>query len=217
MTSFLRGDAEQPPSAPPSSSIKDGDLRTPLALDDFMAQLAFVMRLPPKPRADPESVAAAGSGKRIGTRLWIPAAATALALGLVSMKLRPPPPITVPQEILGTWETADGKYAGRQIVFTDRSVVQLTTNGAIGQPERIADIATVRRGDTLAVTLHHESEGTLASLALAHVAGPVEHLVLRNPVGVQWYRPQDSARVRATASVTTTPGPTPSGKKPWEH
>ncbi|MFN8571055.1 MAG: hypothetical protein U0132_03290 [Gemmatimonadaceae bacterium] len=218
MTSFLRDGPAQTPT-PPATTIKDGDLRTPLALDDFMMQLGLVMRLPPKPSEVQADVAApVATVRKSGTRLWVPAAATALALAVVGAKLRPPAPVVVPHEILGVWETPDARYAGRQIVFTDHSVVQQTANGVIGPPERIAGIATTQRGETLSVTLRHESEGAMASLSLAHVSEPVEHLVLRNPVGVPWYRVQDSATTRVVPSQGTSPtAQILPGKKAWEH
>ncbi|MFN8580600.1 MAG: hypothetical protein U0163_06425 [Gemmatimonadaceae bacterium] len=220
MTTTPRDDRAR--AATGSTSIKDGDLRTPLPLDEFMLQLGTVMRLPPKPvETTPETPA---TTTRRGTRLWLPAAATAVALVVAATQLRPSAPAPVPQEIVGTWETSDPRYAGRQLVLTSESVIEATGNGVLSQPERVSAVQAARRGDTLAVTITHEADGAVASLSLAHIAGFDEHIILRNPAGVSWYRAQDPANVRpAPASRSTgteSPTPPPStapGKKPWEH
>lgn len=200
-----------------ATSVKDGDLRNAMLVHDFMMQLGTVMRLPSKPRAPTPLVTdAIKSPPR--TRWSIPVLAAGIALAAGAWRLKPAPRAELPRDVVGTWQTSDSRYAGRQLVLTDETIFQTDAGGATGTPDRITSLSVDARGDTMSVAIQHESEGQVATLHLVYVKSPEEYITLRNPAGVLWRRVTDST---ATSEKPRSPGlappPAPPGKKAWEH
>lgn len=215
MTRSVTGDQRAQPGL--TTTVKDGDLRTAMPVHDFMLQLGAVMRLPSKPRAPTPLVTDVVKAPR-RTRWWLPALAVAVALGTGARQLIPAPRAEVPAAVVGTWQTSDPRYAGRQLVLAANTIVETDQHGVLGTPERVTALSLSERGDTMTMAIQHQAEGEVATLNLVYVRSPDEYLTLRNPAGVNWRRVGDSL---TAAPKKWTPGPTPPtpapGKKAWEH
>ncbi|MGQ0764407.1 MAG: hypothetical protein ACT4OZ_01910 [Gemmatimonadota bacterium] len=215
---------EKNPETP--TTIKDGNIGTPMALRDFMGQLGVVMKLPEKERenvAPGAGVAAPKVQGKTHTRLWLPVAGIAVSAWFAVAQLSPAPSAQLPDQLTGVWVTGDKRYAGKQLVLSTRAVQQSFGTVSPGESQRLVSVTSVSRGDTTAVTLVHEADGGTATLSFAYVGGALETLMLKNPSGVAWHRLSDSATVRkaggreGAAAQQTTNSVQLKGRKPWEH
>ena len=171
----------------PPATLKDGDLSTPMALEEFLTQLGVVMQLPNRGvAARPEISEQPRPPAR--TKLLLPLMAAVAVLGFAAMQLRPMPIAAVPPEVTGTWETTDARYAGRQLVLSTHGLIIVVGSTPNGEAEVVRRVTSRRLSDTLAVVLTYGSSLPASELALAYVGQPRERLILRNPLGVVWTR-----------------------------
>jgi hypothetical protein len=215
------------------TSVKDGDLATPMRLRDFMSQLGVVMQLParvPEAQPVPQAVGTPTPSRRVRARLAIPVAAVLAVSAFSLSRLAPPPPPVMPTEVLGTWTTSEGSYAGKRLVLAARTVQMLNGDKPITSAQAIRAVSVQRRLDTVAVLVTHDADGGATELAAAWTnQGGLERLTLKHPAGFSWRRLQDSVNAPATAAQARAgnaaaiprpanpagiPGP---GKKPWER
>jgi hypothetical protein len=213
---------DRPPQAERAgTTVKDGNLATSMHLKDFMSQLGVVMKLPDKEKPKPvkQIAATATPGTKPLTRLWLPVLAVLGAAGFAGARLRPPPVFTLPAELTGTWVTPHPEFAGRRMIFTPTSLLQVNDTTADPVPWKVLHVATRRYADTIQVQLVHEADGGTMRLEMAYTRGAFESINLKNPAAVAWYRIADSAayipgfRAAAPASGVKILN----GKKPWEH
>ncbi len=167
------------------SSVKDGDLATPMELRDFLEGVGTTMRLPPKTTVRMQAVAAPPV-VRTQTPVFLPTLAVCVLAAFAFVELRPAPVGVLPPGLAGTWETTDPRYAGRYLVLSPGRVTQVFPGGQ--QADSVRAVSTVARGGTMAVVISHGGDGAVSELQLGWVQHPVEHLVLRNPEGVRWTR-----------------------------
>jgi hypothetical protein len=174
------------------ASVKDGDLATPMPLSTFLIQLGLELELPARPAEPPAVAEEVTAGGEIRSRLWIPLVAIAVVSAFVLARLAPPPPVTLPPEILGTWTTSARGYAGSRLILSYNSVQLMKGTRAISPPQRVRRAVVRRTQDSLAVGLQHDADGGTAELTLSWASGLRESLTLKNPVGVTWHRLADS-------------------------
>jgi hypothetical protein len=106
-----------------------------MQVDDFMSQLGLVLRLPAKPKTPALPPAQTATKHRVPrTRLWIPAVAVMSSLLFAASQLRFVPHVALPQKIVGSWQTSDPRYTGRQLVLTGTTVYQTDTSGESSSP-----------------------------------------------------------------------------------
>lgn len=209
----------------PNTTIKDGNIATPMPLKDFMSQLGVVMKLPEKEKERTKPAAGASEERRSSgghTRLWLPVAGIAATAWFASAQLRPAPSAQLPDQLTGVWVTDDQRYAGKQLVLSRWAVQQSFGTVSPGESQRLVSVASTTRGDTTAVTLVHEADGGTATLTFAHTRGAFESLILRNPSSVVWHRLSDSAIARKAVGGPVAVQQAPNsvqlkGRKPWEH
>ncbi|MBL8961755.1 MAG: hypothetical protein JNJ98_17980, partial [Gemmatimonadetes bacterium] len=172
---------------PRISTVKDGDLATPMELRDFLEQVGTTMRLPARTTV---SMTAVREAPVRATRRRRPVVLPLLALLSLgawgAVELRPPPTATVPATLQGTWVTDDPRYAGRAFELQEAQVIVRYPGGH--ENSEVRGIEVHSRRDTLAVVLRHGDAGAPQELAFAFVPSPEPHLVLRNPEAVRWYR-----------------------------
>jgi hypothetical protein len=176
------------------ATVKDGDLKTPMPLNTFLMQLGLELELPARPAEAPAVAEEATAGGEIRSRLWIPLVAVAVISVFGLARLAPPPPVTLPPEILGTWTTSARGYAGSRLILGSNTVQLMRDTGAISPSLRVRRAVVRRTQDSLAVVLLHDADGGTAELTLAWASGLRESLTLKNPVGVTWHRLADSVR-----------------------
>lgn len=192
------------------ASIKDGDLANAMELGDFMEELGVVMRLPKResgaaavPVPVPVQAQAMQAAQAVGSlarrRPVLPMLAAATVIGFVGWQFRPAPVASVPTQVVGTWETSDPRYPGRQLVLGEHSVLVLLMAKPEGPAEVVHRVTAKQVQDTLAVVLAYGASTPVAELALAYVDKPTEQLVLRNTAGVVWTR-AGSTRAPAPAA-----------------
>jgi hypothetical protein len=168
--------------------VKDGDLATPMELGDFLQQVGVVMRLPAR-RATPKAPSAVETKRAVTRRtaVALPVSAVLALAAFAVVELRPAPPPQVPASIVGTWETMDRRYAGRQFIVSADSLTQLVP-GASRESAAIRAVALRALGDTLAITLTAGDQKPYQEVSLTWLPAPHEHLILKNPAAVAWVR-----------------------------
>ena len=178
-------------AAPPvevsrASTVKDGDLATPMELRDFLEQVGTTMRLPSRTTVSMTAVREAPAPKARRRPVFLPLLALVSLGAWAVLELQPPPIATVPAALHGTWVTDDARYAGRTLELQHERVTVRYPGGSETSVVRGVDVQT--RGDTLAVILRHGDADAVQELSFAFVPTPEAHLVLRNPEAVRWYR-----------------------------
>ncbi|MBL8982013.1 MAG: hypothetical protein JNL26_07505, partial [Gemmatimonadetes bacterium] len=170
------------------STVKDGDLATPMELRDFLGQVGTTMRLPPRTTVSMTAVAEARLARPVRAPVLLPLAALLLMVVWAAADLRPTALDEVPSALLGTWVTDDPRYAGRTVEFGPGVMTVRFPGGR--EASIVRRVSLTQRGDTLAVVLQHGDEAQPQELSLGYVAAPEEHIVLSNPVAVHWFRRQ---------------------------
>jgi hypothetical protein len=214
--------AQRPADAGATTTVKDGNRATAMPLKDFMSQLGVVMKLPDKdrPRATrPEAAVDAAPNRRSTPRLWLPVVAILGAAGFAGARMKPPPRVTLPPEVIGTWVTPHPEFAGRRLIFTPAGMLQVNDTTIDSPMQKILGSQVKRYADTVQVAIVHEADGGSITLSLAYTRGAFESLTLKNPAGVAWYRITDSAAFIPGFRQGKAPGSPilPGGRKPWEH
>lgn len=175
------------------TGITDGNLTTPVRLGDYLAGVGVVFRLPKRNRKKEAAAAAAVADRR---RVRIPVRLLVRIVGpiaLVVLGYRAwdtyMVSVPMPAEVVGTWTTDDGRYAGRNFWLNQQSVA--FQNGprsdqfAVFRVKRITSRAAA---DTVFLNVDYEQNGSGATLAIAFRSSPVPELRMVNQPRVRWTR-----------------------------
>lgn len=175
------------------TGIADGNLATPVRLRDYLSGVGVVFRLPKRNRKQEAAVAAeVAERKRIRipvkliVRTFGPLAL--IALGYLAWD-RFFVSVPLPAEVIGTWTTTDGRYAGRNFWLNQQSVA--FQNGAKADQFAVYSVKRVtsrQAADTVFLSIDYEQNGTGATLAVAFRPSPVPELRLVNQPAVKWTR-----------------------------
>ncbi|MBK8249665.1 MAG: hypothetical protein IPK85_20035 [Gemmatimonadetes bacterium] len=186
MSDPLNSRPANPPAEARASTVKDGDLATPMELRDFLEQVGTTMRLPSRTTVSMTAVREAPAPRARSRPVFLPLLALVSLGAWAVLELQPPPVATVPTTLHGTWVTDDPRYAGRTLELQLERVTVRYPGGNETTTVRSVDVQS--RGDTLAVILRHGDAVAPQELSFALVPTPEAHLVLRNPEAVRWYR-----------------------------
>lgn len=98
------------------------------------------------------------------------------------------PPVTVPNDLIGAWETADRRYAGRYLEITKTSIVFGT-----GEEDSVVYTLTgmekTRDGDTEIYTLRYTNpEGLVYVLPLSFDAAETGVIRFRHQREIAWMK-----------------------------
>jgi hypothetical protein len=145
--------AELPPEAPidPAAarrSLVDGELKTPVALSDFLHGIGPLFRLSEKQRAKLNVTAVEGSkaGPRLPLKYLIPGlAAMAVVAGL--MWFGSSAEASIPDDLVGEWSTTTKLYVGRGFKIQPDTITLFMGNG-IYERYRISDVQKTSAGDS---------------------------------------------------------------------
>lgn len=180
------------------TGIADGNLTTPIGLRDFLFGIGVVFRLDRKRKKRPAKGGAESAGPKFRlplvalARVLAPVAIASLAYAGYQRWSGEP----LPQPVVGTWSTTDGRYAGRSFWLNPTAVA--FQNGNATDQFSIHPIRRVKTrsvADTLYLSIDYEQEGQPITLSLAYheARGPVLRLV--NQPAIRWTRTGDAPRV----------------------
>jgi hypothetical protein len=224
------------PSIPidvPTSSrpvnLKDGDLVTAVPLDDFMHEVAIVLRLPKRQVTRPVAVVQPSPTARRWTlravALSVAVATLAAAVG-ISRFGPTPKPEPLPVELRGEWRTQHPSYRERVLSFTADRVGLSMAEAEVPSLHPVTALTTRVVFDTTIVALTYEDDGGPVDFRVSLVRGSAPQLRLSNPPGVVWEpagatsRPKGTDATRAAAGVRSSEPASANGAKdahPWEH
>jgi hypothetical protein len=192
--------AVEPPKPDSDSSpgyvtgIADGNLATPVKLRDYLVGVGTVFRLPKRDRKKEKAEAREEEAKK--ARFRIPVRQIIMALAPVAIAgvgyvvwdswLSSVP---IPSNIVGTWSTNDGKYAGRNFWLNQKAVA--FQNGTKTDQFSIHEVKRVKAtqvADTLFLNVDYEQDGGAITLSLAYLDTPRPEIKFVNQPDVRWWR-----------------------------
>ncbi|MEZ4457252.1 MAG: hypothetical protein R2882_12015 [Gemmatimonadales bacterium] len=184
------------PQAPTGyvTGIADGNLATPVRLRDYLQGVGVVFRLPKRDRKQEAREAAAEEAKKFRIRIPVrqimmvlaPVAIAAVGYYAWDTFLSSVP---LPSEVVGTWSTEDGRYAGRNFWINQNAVA--FQNGEKSDQfsvHPIKRVKTQQTGDTLKVSVNYEQDGSQITLSFAYRESPLPEVRLTNQPSVRWVR-----------------------------
>ena len=206
MTTEPESSSPSPPTpvAPPQplqkgyvSGVTDGNLATPVPLRHFLYGLGVVMRLPKKLKKRIEPPKPVGETRaeelKIGVPTWgkittvVVGGIVATCLFLVYRQFFHSDP--VPEKVVGTWSTKDGRYEGRSFWLNPKAVAFQTGKSSTEfTAHPIKRVAIRTKADTLYLNIDYESDGGKATLSIAYLGNPTPAIRLVNQPGVRWRR-----------------------------
>lgn len=176
------------------TGIADGNLATPVKLRDYLVGVGTVFRLPKRDRKKEKAEARAEADKK--ARFRIPIRQIVMALAPVAVAsigyvvwdtwLSSVP---IPANIVGTWSTNDGKYAGRNFWLNQKAVA--FQNGTKTDQFSIHDVKRVKArhvADTLFLDVDYAQDGGAITLSLAYLDTPRPEIKFVNQPDVRWWR-----------------------------
>lgn len=169
-----------------TSTVKDGDLATPMELREFLGQVGSTMRLPKRTTVAMPTVAETTAAVRSRAPVLLPAFAVISLAAWAAVEFSPPPVVGLPSAVQGTWVTDDPRYAGRTLEFGQSQVTVTFPGGR--ETTMVRAVRSRQRGDTIALVVRHGEAAQPQELSLGYLAAPEEHLVLSNPAAVRWFR-----------------------------
>lgn len=165
-------------------SLNDGDLQTPMELNEFMTELGSIMQLPRKTTVRMRAVADVAPQARRRLPL-LPALAVAAVLGLGLSSLWPSTaPSVLPLELVGEWRASDARYAERRLAFSPTGVGIILRQGQAAEWHPVESVVTTLRGDTTSYDVQYDDDGAPVRFLVHRVTRPGPRLLLSNPPGV---------------------------------
>jgi hypothetical protein len=210
--SWKKKPAEPTPDAPlaqrPDASVKDGDLVTPMKLDDFLTQVAVLLRLPPRAlsRAAAPLAAVAEAARRVKepvTRWGLPAGAVVMVGIFAATKFNKAEPMVVPPQMFGSWTTQQGQYKGRHFTITREMITLSEGRDARDVTHKILSFTATDRRDTTLVTLTYDTDGKPTPMGFRYTSGGRPAIVLDHPWDIVWYRVQDDTTTKVAGAPAT--------------
>lgn len=193
-------------------AVKDGDLREPMHLGDFLMGLGIVLRLPGKKQATTAAEIVAAIPQR-QQRSHVVAISLSLVVILGAAVIIPPmfpsrgDPL--PPRLMGSWKTQSPKFAERG--FEIRGEELRMQRGPSETDVAVLGIHRVRvtpHGDDTAVEIEYVEDGVRQSLDLTmHDFAGATVLELRNQPTVIWRRARSASATPAfPAGIELPPG-----------
>lgn len=201
-------------------AVKDGDLREPMNLGDFLMALGIVLRLPGKERASTagEIIEAIPAQKRHGSRLAsIVLAAIVLILVAVALpSLFPDRSDRIPPRLIGSWQTLTPRFAQRGFEVRDNDLrVRRGPNETDVAVLAIRRVRVTQRGADTDVQIEYMEDGAPQSFDLTMhdtPGGPM--LELKNQPDVVWRRARPLGRApNLPPGLELAPGATPNAAR----
>jgi len=194
-------------------NLNDGDLATPVPLNDFMSELGTIMQLPKKegPVAAPVVVTTTPARRGWSARAAVlPAIAILLAAGVAWGRVTRTPPLTdLPKELQGEWRTRNPKYRDRLLSFTSDRVGIALKEGIAPQLHPISAVTMRTRADTTVLSITYVEEGAPVDFRVSLVRGAKPLLWLSNPPDVVWEPVRSASAAAAAAAAAPAPGSAP--------
>jgi hypothetical protein len=188
------GVSQRRPSLSPlagfAQEVRDGDLKKPMGLTDFMFQLGFHYRLPGRQAATPTP----GVAVVQRVRWWLPVAAVALLAVVAVRDLGSIAPAReLPERLLGQWATDAPGYQDRRILFSP-GTIRLEFGDSLGSAQfAVSEVRWEGRGDSTHYDIRYWQEGVLTRLRFVYVEFPVPSIRLRNPASLVWFPRETSS------------------------
>ena len=194
------------------ASINDGDLSTPMPLNEFLSELGVVMQLPrsrttaaqlvseAKAAAEAEAASSrlAARGSRRGRRLLLPVLAALLASAVALVRFTSSPvQREIPPTLLGEWKTSHAKYRDRRLSFSANRVGIRFREGAMPAFHRVLSVETAGQGDSVSYLIGYQEDETPVRFRVSYRSTPRPAVILSNPADVVWERVDTSADGRA--------------------
>ncbi len=174
-------------------AVKDGDLREPMHLGDFLMGLGIVLRLPGKKRAiTAADIVADIPQNEQRSRLVAVVLSLIVVIGLAATipPLFPSRNDPLPPTLLGSWQTQTPKFAERGFEIRDKEL--RIKRGPAETDVAVLKIQRVRvtpRGADTAVEIEYMEDGARQSFDLTIHAFPAGAMLeLRNQPEVVWRR-----------------------------
>jgi hypothetical protein len=175
-------------------SLNDGDLATPIPLNEFLNELGVLMQLP-KSRttvAMPVIVSEPTAPRRKG--IMALAFAALLASGVLILRFSAPPvERRIPESLLGEWTTSHALYRERRLSFTTNRVGIQLRDGVMPALHPVRSVEHTGRGESPWYTITYEDDDSPVSFRVQYTSTPRPRLTLSNPSDVVWERVAKSA------------------------
>jgi hypothetical protein len=177
-------------------SVKDGDLINPMPLVDFLDGVGEIMRLPARvpvaeAKAEQQAIAEAAGRSQLASRTKIVvllAVVAIMAYGVTSGG-EEAAPTTVPPQVLGTWMTADPRYAGRTFDLGSGFIVFKNGDRADDQTaHEISAVHTTSQGDSTQVIVSYLEAGATYELSFKYSGTPRPGIRFNHQEELVWYR-----------------------------
>jgi hypothetical protein len=174
-------------------SVKDGDLTTPIQLDEFLEGVGGVLRLPPKEPVKPAAAPARAPFTISLPRYWrlvpVPLLGLALATWFLSRPSADQGTAVLPAPLVGTWITSDPRYKDRNFQISEGFVVFKNGERADDQTAHpIQRVVTEERADTTVATISYLEGNAPYELGLKYIPRPKPTIILSNQPEMTWRR-----------------------------
>lgn len=181
------------------AGIADGNLAQGVGLRDYLFGVGVVFRLDKKRRERAKKQEAKASRWAVNfpvvflAKMLAPVAVAVVAyMGYQQLAGE-----ALPNSVVGTWSSNDGKYAGRTFWINPTDIAFQNGEGSTQfSSHRIKRIKTRTSADTLFVNVDYDQGGTLSTFSIVYRSSPSQEIRLVNQPRVRWLKTGAAPSIR---------------------